>query len=230
MQKVIIFGFPHCGTTILQSIISHIEDVANIIPECHSYINESMVDEKERTKKFILAKCPYTSNEYFTSDYKTYNKIFIIRNPVYVYSSLNKRFPNGIVEQYHTLNDYITTVKTFNYYKENPMENLYLIRYEDIFDNNNFQKLREIFDSIGFKYTDQIFNNTEYKNYSQLNIELLDYKPDNKQHNEYRTWQINQPFVNNNDLSKIELTEKQKKIILESDDIRLVYPEISSLL
>ena len=31
--KIIIFGFPHCGTTILRSIISHIGNVDDLITE-----------------------------------------------------------------------------------------------------------------------------------------------------------------------------------------------------
>ena len=27
MSKILIFGFPHCGTSILKSIIGHIDDV-----------------------------------------------------------------------------------------------------------------------------------------------------------------------------------------------------------
>ena len=30
-KKVIIFGFPHSGTTILRNIISHIENVFDIV-------------------------------------------------------------------------------------------------------------------------------------------------------------------------------------------------------
>ena len=32
-QKILICGFPHCGTSILKSIIGHIEDVEEIYDE-----------------------------------------------------------------------------------------------------------------------------------------------------------------------------------------------------
>ena len=41
MNKIIIFGFPHCGTTILKSIIGHIDEVQEIIHEC-SYIEQKI--------------------------------------------------------------------------------------------------------------------------------------------------------------------------------------------
>jgi hypothetical protein len=39
-QKIIVFGYSHCGTTILKSIIGHIDDVEEIINECRT-INTS---------------------------------------------------------------------------------------------------------------------------------------------------------------------------------------------
>ncbi len=33
-KKILICGYSHCGTTILKSIIGHIEDVEEIIDEC----------------------------------------------------------------------------------------------------------------------------------------------------------------------------------------------------
>tara|TARA_A100001015_G_C14740200_1_gene613360 strand:+ start:93 stop:341 length:249 start_codon:yes stop_codon:yes gene_type:complete len=69
-QKIIIFGFPHCGTTILKSIIGHIEDVYEIYKET-KLINIST------TKQFILCKYPFTLDEFFDEKYKDYIKIFI---------------------------------------------------------------------------------------------------------------------------------------------------------
>ena len=45
-QKILICGFPHCGTTILKSIIGHIEDLEEIY-------NENEVITKNSDKKFI---------------------------------------------------------------------------------------------------------------------------------------------------------------------------------
>ena len=58
MNKIIIFGFPHCGTTILKSIIGHIDEVQEIIPEC-SFIEEKI------TKKFAVCKTPFTRGHFF---------------------------------------------------------------------------------------------------------------------------------------------------------------------
>ena len=49
-------------------------------------------------------------------------------------------------------------------------------------------------------------------------------------HRVYRTWQINQPFISQNDISKIDLTEIQKKQILTNSYVLQLYPDINYLL
>ena len=58
VKKILISGFSHCGTTILRSIIGHIENVYEIIEE-RDYISENDILVCEN---FIL----YTS---FASEY-----------------------------------------------------------------------------------------------------------------------------------------------------------------
>ena len=89
-KKIIIFGFPHSGTTILRSILSHIENVYEIVDEVDK-IDETNIDYTNYN--FVLCKWPYLINEnYLLENYSDYIKIFIVRNPVYIFSSLNKRF------------------------------------------------------------------------------------------------------------------------------------------
>lgn len=214
-QKVIICGFPHCGTSILKSIIGHIEDVEEIYKEV-SNINDISTD-----KKFILCKFPFTYDSFFEEKYEDYIKIFIIRNPLFVFSSLNKRF-NSRLPAGHSIDDYINTIKKFIKYVNNIEKTIYTIRYEDIFDNN-FEALRIILDDIGFKYDDNIFKNTNYKNVIFPGVKLSDKKPNNVSHETYRTWQINQPFVSNNDVSKLYLNENQIKKITSDPYILQIY-------
>ena len=220
MSKIIIFGFPHCGTSILKSIIGHIDDIEEII-------DETYIIEKKTTKKYILCKFPFTYDEFFSEQYNDYIKIFILRNPLYVFSSLNKRFSYQIPID-HDMDVYINTITKFINYKNNSIKNLYTIIYEDLF-YNNFQNIKKIFDSIGLNYTDKIFKNEEYYNKIISNVNLLEYKPKNTQHSEYRTWQINEPFVNNNDINKLDLSEKQKEILLHDEKILTIYPNIGDI-
>ena len=224
-QKVIIFGFPHCGSSILKSIIGHIDDVEEIYEEVKKI-------DKPTDKQFILCKFPFTEECFFDKEYKDYIKIFIIRNPLFVFSSLNKRYVYNLPLHSTSVDIYIDTIKKFIEYQNNPEKNVYTITYEDLFDNN-FQKLRTILDGIGMKYGDTIFDNTKYNNIvwpgTPLNRREIkpnvweNQQPNNQNHAEYRTWQINQPFTSKNDISKLDLTEIQIQKIMNDTYINYVY-------
>jgi hypothetical protein len=224
MKKIIIFGFSHCGTTILKSIIGHIDEVYEVIDETAIFNDYNSIPS---SKKYLLHKYPQYNKRFLTDKYyDDYIKIFIIRNPIFVYSSLNKRTDYKL-SNYHSFNKFITIFKDFIYYRNNPIKQLYTIRYEDIFPNN-YRELKKILDDIGLEYNDTIFDNSKYINYSHKGIQLTSGKPTNKDHEKYRTWQINQPFISNNDISKIDLTELQKQTIINNCTILKLYPDIKS--
>jgi len=223
IKKVIVFGFSHCGTTILKSVIGHIPDVHEIIDETDVIEDSDIINAGD--KKFILCKYPQAKDIFFTDLYDDYIKIFIIRNPLWVYSSLNKR-TNYNITNYHSIDKFINVCNLYNHYKSNPKSNLYLIRYEDIF-NNNYDELKSILNNIGFEYNDSIFNNELYVNKSHSHItEIPKDVVDNKDHDRYRTYQINQPFEKNNDIKKIDLFYSQIHTIINSDEIKSIYPNI----
>lgn len=227
MSKILITGFPHCGTTILKCIMGHIVDVDEII-------DETCQIEQSTSKPYILGKWPFTLEHFFTSDYyKEYTIIFIIRNPIYVYSSLNKRM-NYDIDEDHNLDNYIKTAKLFIQLQQANLPNVYLIKYEDMFDNN-YYNLKQILNNIGLIYDDGIFDNTRYTNLSHSHITIQDVHmqngmPPNVLHELYRTWQVNKPFVINNTCDKIDITAQQKDRILNNPDILTIYPEIKTML
>ena len=91
VKKIILFGNAHSGTTILESIINHSPNVYTVRGE---RLNVRDIDIErciEQKKEYVLIKYPRTYQTFFGKEYKDYIKIFIIRNPVYVFSSLNRR-------------------------------------------------------------------------------------------------------------------------------------------
>jgi len=223
MKKIIVCGFPHCGTTILKSIIGHIPKVEETPGEKY------FLEEKDRKtdKEYLLCKTPYANQSIFSKTYDSYIKIFIIRNPKWVFSSLNRRFSYKLPFD-HTIIIYIKICKLFLMQLKKKTPGVYCIKYEDLFEDNHIH-VKKIFDDIGFEYKDEIFQNDLYVNMSnQVNYNpdnfITDKPVDETQHSIYRTWQINQPFVNNNDESKIQLTDQQIKIIKENKWIQKLYP------
>uniref|UniRef100_A0A6C0HQN1 Sulfotransferase domain-containing protein n=1 Tax=viral metagenome TaxID=1070528 RepID=A0A6C0HQN1_9ZZZZ len=224
-KKIIIFGFPHCGTSILKSIICHIDNVYEIVDEI-SKIDDNNIDYINYN--FVLCKFPYLINENeLITEYSDYIKIFIIRNPLFVFSSLNKRFEYDTLDARHSIDKYIDTIKQFNNFKNTKnSNNLFLIKYEDIFEYN-YKNLKYIFDEIGFNYNDNIFDNSKYINKVQFqkNLTIPKTLPQTYNHTAYRLFQINQKFENNNDNNKIDLTKEQYHILTTDINILQEYPE-----
>ena len=228
MKKIIIFGFPHSGTTILRCIIGHIDEVQEIVDEITDFDKDITINNLSENKTHYLLKTPYTNASYFSDKYKSIIKIFIIRNPLWIFSSLNKRFIDNIPEK-HKIEDYFDTIKLFIEYKNNPQENLFLIKYEDLFENNN-KNIKDLLNKIGLKYNDNIFDNKNFKNKCQFcSDEIPNFLPYNTNHNVFRHYQINQPFVNNNTLDKIYLTDEQKNTIINNKDVKIIYEDIENI-
>jgi hypothetical protein len=219
-KKIIICGFPHCGTTILKSIIGHSDDVEEIC-------GETLTANPKADKNFVICKWPWTEKRFFGDQYKDYIKIFIMRNPLFVFSSLTRRFP-GPIPKNHGMELYFETLKLYIGLQNNPRDDVFVLRYEDMFDDN-FASLRNIFDKIGFEYTDRIFDNTKFDNFMHHTVGLVNFKPTDVDHANFRTWQINQPFVSNNVLSKIDLPEERAKKLMKNKYVLKVYPDIEKL-
>ena len=80
-KKILLFGFPHSGTSILKTIIGHIDSVEEYLLETDT------IDNISTNKPFMICKTPYCKDDYFSDKYKDYIKIFIIRNPLFIFSS-----------------------------------------------------------------------------------------------------------------------------------------------
>lgn len=210
MKKVIILGFPHCGTSILKSIIGHCANVDEIY-------NETNTINRKSDNDFIVCKWPFVSESFFTPKYDDYIKIMIIRNPIYVFSSLNKRF--DVIPKNHNISDYNNMLSYIH------RDDVHLIKYENMFENN-YQELKILFDKLGFIYNDNTFNNNLHKNVICDSVKLPTDKPNNKSHIHYRTWQINQSFHNNNKKENVNITKSQLQQLKSYNAIMLEYPEL----
>ena len=221
LNKIIIFGFPHSGTTILKSIIGNCDNVVieNII-ETNKIVN--IVNNK-----FNLCKVAFADEKYFQEEYNDYIKIFIMRNPVFIFSSLNRRL-NYNPDKYHDIENYFKILKLYDSVNYN---NVYKIKYEDLFDNN-YKNLKCILDNIGIEYNNDIFKNNTNNNKFDINIkyDINDKKIKEKSFAHLKTWQINQPFVNMNDMSNINLTEVQKNKLLNNKLVLKLFPDVCKIL
>ena len=224
-KRIIVTGFPHCGTTILKSKLG---ECSNVFEQ----INESEWPEEHRfreylnsDKEFYLWKDPIMRHDIFRFGFSRkpvtpfHNDIMIaiIRNPYYAFSSLIRRGIDITREPYHTPDYYIRTAEVFLDAQRNKYPNVYCIRYEDMFDDN-YSNLRNIMDSIGLVYTDDLFE-TRTKIYNVIEGFPLHEEEPPQGIAEYRIWQINKKFSNFNETSKIELPDNIERIFRQSKQV-----------
>ena len=153
MIKIVILGYPHSGTTILKSILGHIDEIHEIYKELPDITTEMFNEAQNQNKKYILIKVPRLTKEnvkkYLDDNFIV---ICIIRNPLYAISSIKKRLGND--SSIKATNNYIKSANTF-VRNTNSEKNIYTIKYEDIF-KNDYESLKKILNKIGFNYENNI--------------------------------------------------------------------------
>tara|TARA_Y100000310_G_C20667025_1_gene808128 strand:+ start:1437 stop:2207 length:771 start_codon:yes stop_codon:yes gene_type:complete len=238
MKKILIHGFPHCGTTILKETLGQIEEVydafsisggarierrseENSYKEWHPCSDIGPTETKVRfmnsvgeNKKYILLKFPWTAN--FVNGQtllnmphlKDFIKIFVMRNPYYIFSSINKRFNYNIpgeerLEEFggvHSVDQWRVVAELFLKCKDNPyLPNVFCIKYEDFFPND-YQGVKHILNELGIKHTNDIFHGGDDSDKNP---------PADSDHLNYRKWQLRKKFKNMNYKSKISLSSEQ---------------------
>jgi hypothetical protein len=240
MKKLMVTGFPHCGTTILKSVIGHCDNVKELVHETAIIREEDMNSDHE----FILCKWPWArENTFRDKKFNDYIKIFIIRNPLWIYSSLNKRCDNAWdkgIPKCHGIDVYIEFLERWVSLVGSGRKDVFLLKYENIF-GGGFAILRHVFSEIGLSVTNEIFENNKWTNFSHKNQttdmisekppNLSGYKWANVNHNQYRLWQINQPIQNMNTMDKLDyLFPEQIEQIISSKIIMQMYPDIPNIL
>lgn len=191
MKKVIVYGMAHSGTTILKTILGHGKGVYE-----HKRETKSLPDEIPQGAKAVVIKWPRVMD---AEDYADFYKVQIIRNPFYLFSGYLRR--KGELRP-DSIELWEKAAKSF---LETKAENLYKIRYEEMFIDDN-RHLKNLFSLIGIDWDVNTFKNEGVVNETYtLGKDIPSQKPNEVDHPEFRGWQINQPFRNMNTPGKISL-------------------------
>ena len=219
-KKILVTGFPHCGTTLIRSLIGSCKNVYD-----QSLESVNPIDYKvDMDYKFYVWKLPILPKEFMRFGFRSKPKtdlsdtiiIPIIRNPWNVFHSLHQRslkyneFSVLDITQPHSLPHYLKTAERVYEVFIEPIKNIYPIRYEDIF-KDDFIILKKIFDLIGLEYDDTIFVN----NFNKFKHNNVGYEESHihSNNNEYRVWQINQKINNKNHDNIIIPIEIQNQLL-----------------
>lgn len=234
-KKILITGFPHTGTSILKSKLGECSNVYELLTEGDVISNNHLYDAGD--KEFVLTKSPVIPINIRANDvsliraenstYKDYIIIFVTRNPYYLFTSVIKSGgnPMAVYEPFSKddpirVEQYLASLKIMRDVKEKNIENTYVIRYEDFFDNNS-KAIKDIMDSIGLIYDEDIFEKrtkdytiAQGVNYKDIDKSKISYETNKLA---YRIWQINQPFENMN--KEVNIPEELSDILKNSNII-----------
>ena len=226
-QRILVTGFPHCGTTILRAKIGDCKDVYDAVGEFAEPANYS----HSIKNKWYVWKCPFLHTEFRNNTFSIKKDIWlehdiiipIIRNPWNVFTSLHKRGRDN--NEFNVLDDkqghspsyYINAAHVILDAFEKKYDKVYPIKYEDMFEND-YQKLGEIFNSIGLEYDVSLFE-SKTKVYQHHSIPFVENYDTNRIYDsELRVWQINQPFQNMN--GEVDIPDELSDILENSPIIK----------
>jgi hypothetical protein len=179
--------------------------------------------------KHIVIKFPFTYTTFFEPSYNNYIKIVIIRNPYYIYSSLNSRFKKEIPNN-HNINRCLNTIHNFMFLKRNNTKNTFFLKYEEMFDDS-FLAIRNILTTLKISYDNSIFKNKVVMDYDKIPNQWDD---NNKLANqEYRKWQLQQKYEYKDFNRPVFLTQEQYDILENSSvmkEINYKKPDIVNII
>lgn len=221
-MNIIVHGFPHCGTSILQKIIADC-DVVAAYKDYGNNLREGITVPQYFFKKYskskhFITKWPHSFD--LDDRHSEYLKIFILRNPLYVFSSLNERNMNTTNTQQsqldkHSLEMYKKTLELYDSMIEDE-KNLKLL-YRDLFVRTGLERIEK---ALEIEFPENIKNPQQTK---------LEFRHQANEHFAYRMEQLSKPFQNMNVFSKLRLTEDQVSEIFECDLINKYFPEIHTI-
>jgi hypothetical protein len=208
-NKIVVMGFPHCGTTILRKLIGNSPEVHDIQHET-THMPNIDVTEENAIIKFTCADIDSSLGSY--TDFKV---VAIIKSPFDVFGSMNRRFNDQNPEN-HTILDWDKYAKSFIKYTEKPVDNVHTVRYEDLF-TNSYEQVQNIYKFLGLQFNEDIITTKRDVYISPTCVDIPLEQPqgytEGVQHGQYRTWQTNQPFKNKTGESRKYLSDEQEEII-----------------
>lgn len=189
-NKILILGFPHCGTTVLRTKMGDCLNAMEVTREIDfvcKCLSENHPEYKIIVKSADTVTSPITLGEYNddfdclkidknipsvppsnNKFYHDYHSILIIKNPYEVFGSISRRAINNESvadldeSNEHSFEAYEKYAKVWLKYRESDEERYNCIKYEEMFEDN-FKCLKNLFSKIGLKYEEDIFENR--KNY-----------------------------------------------------------------
>lgn len=222
MKKILVTGFPHCGTTILRKIIGNHPDILDVTQETRSINNGLVRKAKSNGKKGVVIKEPFffrlgQNMRQIQQKYSGYKMVLIIRDPTDIISSMNMRF-NKDIPPNHNFSQWEKYAKAF---LNSKTDFCYKITYEDMF-RNEYAKLKDLFQWLGLEWNDNVINSNESRvtKHNRGAVFPKGKVPPRNHSDNFRTWQVNQKIVPQIGLNREQLDDSNRKRIQNSEAVK----------
>ena len=219
MKKILVTGFPHCGTTILRKIIGNHPKILDIEKESRTINSGDIRRAKQLGLSGVVIKEPFLLRlgknvHQIGAKYHDYKIIMIIRNPADITASMNMRFNNDI-PNHHNFDKWELYARAYLNHRSNFA---FHVKYEELFEND-YAKIKEIFEWLGLEWTDDVIHTNEQRviKHNRGVVTRPGVVPPRNHSDNFRTWQINQKIEPMIGVNADKLDEASAALIKESD-------------
>lgn len=229
MQVIFISGYQHSGTSVMRRLIGSHPDVFEVSVECapKSIFPSNLLKDDVDVHEHIVCKRPVV---WFTDAIKKDieeqgdYRINLIRNPLDVFSSLYLRHKNYDLSR-NNYEDVIHWAKWARYFLDSTPDRDLNIKYEDLFIGEcpNMEVIQSIISHCGLDPCPEILS---LKQESECPIHyscVPKEEPDRRQHEAFRSWQINQPLRNQTNKNRHLLSERDVDFITKLPEFQRLY-------
>jgi hypothetical protein len=242
MQKIIVSGFPHSGTTILRKLIGNHSKVFDVGRECYA-VDEKHIEEfnRENTKKkrrgksvdtHIAVKGPWGDRVIQNLDqYSDYKVVIIVKNPLDVYASLKLRFADSEFPEEYSFEKWREFAQMFQALPSasgtagsegEGRAGVFKMTYDELFEND-YQKLKDLVEWLGLEWEDQVVKGNAKRRIPINSYYIPTTKPDRQANEKFRSWQTNQPLTNMSGEKRHVLSDKEVEMITSCPEYKAIF-------
>lgn len=234
MQKIIVTGFPHSGTTILRKIIGNHPRVHDIGRETYMIEKKHLQEAAKKNKgkqhptTNIVIKGPWGSKVFDNLEkYKDYKIVCILKNPLDVYASFAVRFKDEKMPEKYNFEHWESFSKSIHHHHSKNVQNVHsknvhFILYHEMFDKN-FTNLKKLFTWLNLTWKDKVVTGNTTRRIPINYYYVPKQKPHRIENEKFRSWQTNQPFKDMTNTIRNKLDKKLKKRIIESEMYQQIF-------
>lgn len=227
---IFITGYQHSGTTILRRIVGAHPDVFEIPTEClpHTRVAEEELAKDNGEHDFSVSKVPVV---WWGEDFKRrieapdIVRLNIMKNPLDVFSSLILRH-RSFTPKSENYGHVLQWAAWARYFLDETPERDFNVKYEDLFigEEPNHRLLEDIISHCELDRCPDLLERKQREKVPLHCEAVPSYPPSRIKHEQFRSWQVNQPLRNQSGKHRGVLSDEDRDFIMGLEEYQRLYP------